>query len=824
MSRKRKAARTALSIADQQRRVRQVQQWQEHRDQRDDRLQEQQQLDNEDEQHASMMTVRLQQAFGDAVLTKAGKVPDASRQLPALLCRTFGTLKYGPQLQGSQATRTRTVTLGLRKFLRPSPVPLGVTAFGIEATFKAVSCYVSRVRVLGSLLANWYFIRELEHGRPLPDANARFFKNCLNAASGVPVDDEELAEAVPDFFGATGLQPRQNDLMATVGETSPIAVTQPLVYQSQEMATAAKNFIEIHYEHRFQTLIKWWLRKTVHALNMHQTATLFTKRVAKITSFLTCFDTRPTAESLLQYLRHLGVHNLYLHLVPLLDLCLSAPLPTATYSAKLTFLLLLQQEHLHADRREWEQLWSEVTEHVPEEEGDEYKKQRKALMSTKWPHAKGPPSEMSPLPKCSNKAAFIRVDQRAIRDMIKNFKGHCKGPWWFSAFAQPHSAQANIPCLRASRRWSSSEAGAFAALTRAGDPEFKCPWFVDTSFLTDGVQVKLVLVTSALDHAGPPGLQQLPSRGYQVSFAPQDLHTALERGTGIVRLEHLHDAPGCLDNVEVAAVDPGQVHIFDAVVADGNKWTRTNAPDLMQNESYRIIYTGDEYREKTLATLSEKQEVLRKRDTPYGAAVAAQMQTRRKTCDLEEYEDYCSTFAAVEEQLWTELLHDDRRLHRFKRYRAVQSTLEDMAERLAPASKGYDRTGKKRVVAFGSAGFKPQKGAASCPRKKFLRVLCCRVLVALTPEGHTTSKCPGCERKTRAGSDYRTRMCTTRPGATPCSLHPLTPTLWFNRDLSGATNIGLRFVYAVYGWQESYAPLDDDIEYEEEEEEVGVAE
>ena len=67
--------------------------------------------------------------------------------------------------------------------------------------------------------------------------------------------------------------------------------------------------------------------------------------------------------------------------------------------------------------------------------------------------------------------------------------------WWYDDVLHPFSKEANIKCLnnKTNVKYASTQEGFLESLKDDG-PD-KCPWMVGESFMTDGVQVKMLLVT-----------------------------------------------------------------------------------------------------------------------------------------------------------------------------------------------------------------------------------------------------------------------------------------------------------------------------------------
>ena len=161
------------------------------------------------------------------------------------------------------------------------------------------------------------------------------------------------------------------------------------------------------------------------------------------------------------------------------------------------------------------------------------------------------------------------------------------------------------------------------------------------------------------------------------------------------------------------------------------------------------------------------------------------------------WDEWKLTFSAlpVSGDVWDELLHVKRREHRFLRFRAIQRTVEQIAETIAPIKGGREKYGR-RLILFENGMWKSKRGCASAPLKKIVRATCQRSAVAMVPCAYSSQTCLGCGRLNRDGAGYRTKLCTTSSG---CSLHPHTPTLEYDRDLGARGVIGIRGVYVIAG-------------------------
>lgn len=148
---------------------------------------------------------RLLRCFGDSIRLKKGGLPSPIKGLVELTLRTWTALRYGKDV--SQETRDRTVTVGVQKVLRTICYVPGthvLTAESIQNKFIELSDYVSRVRVLASLLANFICLVSLDNNTDLPKADAQFFSACLSACRTSKGGNTSVHEAFQRFCTATG--------------------------------------------------------------------------------------------------------------------------------------------------------------------------------------------------------------------------------------------------------------------------------------------------------------------------------------------------------------------------------------------------------------------------------------------------------------------------------------------------------------------------------------------------------------------------------------------------------------------------------------------
>ncbi|KAG5184129.1 hypothetical protein JKP88DRAFT_244994 [Tribonema minus] len=661
--------------------------------------------------------------------------------------------------------------------------------------FTAVSDHASKVRVNASLLANWIFIRALDEDDTLPKADEAFFKACLSCCRGAATACLAVKQKFDEFSFATGI----------VAYPYMAGTTRVFENQATDMATAAKTFIQVHFDGRRETLVKWGLKVKLRS-RVTFTKKVFERRIGELCTFLLSTRSEMDVMAALRVeLQRLGFIDCFDSVEQLCAMTLD--FFDTDDPGKLRHLLELQEVFLTEDRLRYEAITSAAYAAYPKLHPKDTNKQARKVLLDKWAFYETPPRIMSPLPINHNTATFIRVCKKAICELFPKLKVHIADgdPWWFKAIMDPFSKKAGIPRLRnAFNKYARSEHGMFAALKMVREgKDLPVPWMIGPSFETDGKQIRLQLITSALEHPGVPGMLQLSKAGYRVSFADTTLEEVLERGDGVYNLRHIHTAAGLegFNDVTVTPVDPGQVATVKGVKIKGEHWRIENAADITFGDHPDVTFSSAEWETKTFTRKSKDVEMLRRRaDKPYGQALI-QLQTERKnTCDYVTFTRYCRTWSAACGAVWGEVLTSHRRGHRFLRFRAIQRTVEEVAERIAPIKGGRQKYGR-RIVMFEDGVWKPKKGCAAAPLKKIVRAVCQRSATVMIPCTWTTKTCLGCGYENEDGTDYRTRLCTTSHG---CLLHPHTPTVEFDRDQGARGVIGMRGVYVISGIWSAY--------------------
>jgi hypothetical protein len=737
---------------------------------------------------ANNLRNRLFKSFGDAIRRKDGQLPSHVKLLASLMLRTWGVLSRGKD--EVRPERIRTIPVGLATVLRDSPIE-GVTALTMAQRFTEVSDHASKVRVNASLLANFIFIRALTLGGGLPNADKAFFTACLSCCRGASTSSRAVVEEFAAFSAATGIT-----------AYPPMAgTTRVFENQATDMATAAGTFIEHQFHNRRTTLLKWGLKVRLRS-QIGVSDGVFKTRIGQLCTFLLCPGPRPTEEAIIAMLRELGFgEDSFDSVQQLCELVLG--FAARDDPSKLRHLLELQELFVTQDRLRYETVCSAAHAAFPLlHPEDTNKEARAAMIHREWAFFESPPSIMTPLPVCHNAATFIRLCKKSVCELFPRLKVCMEDgdPWWYRAIMDPFSKAAAITCLRSPlNKYARSEHGMFAGLRMMMDGEdLPAPWMVGPSFETDGKQIRLNLLTTALDHPGAPGLLELQNAGYNVSFSDTTLEQVLAKGDGVYNLRHVHTTAGLagFDGVTVTPVDPGQVCVVEGAHIPGTECRLENAAGVMFGPHQRVSFSGEDWQTKTFTKKSTTAEAYRRRPVkPFGQALELLRSERKKTCDLPTFVRYCVAWGIACPAIWAELLTAQRRGHRFLRFRAIQRTIEEIAEQVAPIKGGRELYGR-RVVMFEDGMWKSKKGCASAPTKKIVRAVCQRAAVIMVPAAYSSMTCVGCYHKTKKGASYRTRLCTTSPG---CLLHPHTPSIEFDRDFGAKAVIATRGVYVVSG-------------------------
>ena len=311
---------------------------------------------------------------------------------------------------------------------------------------------------------------------------------------------------------------------------------------------------------------------------------------------------------------------------------------------------------------------------------------------------------------------------------------------------------------------------------------------VGTSFQTDGIQVKLQL-TTLLSTSNPfSGSSELNKAGYiSLPRANDNIQGLISRGNGVYNITSVDPCEFLPEDTIFMSADPGQAKIINVTSSTSDVWMERDPKQMFDLSSY---ISEEEYRRYILATKSEEHEVRRKNNTEYGRSIDILGEKQKRTSCLETFLEYCKCWSTECEKIFAETLHRIRRIHRFTRFRKVQSKLARVADKYMGRLQD-----KCRVMMFGKASFKPQKGRASAPRKSMIREMASRGVVLMVDEFNTSKQCPGCKMNLTEDKERRIRSCKNFNVESPensCKLNSVSKEYEMDRDNVGSINIGFR--------------------------------
>ena len=708
--------------------------------------------------------------YPEKYLTKDGNIP--RKYKGTYCCQLFSRVKFGRNM--SQKLRMRTVSVGFR----------AATTDGKREAFQekvdtAVD-HLSRERVLASLFANFIFMERLQNGSAVPEPDRSFFKSCLSACINSRGGGTLNAD-FDRFCALTGLQrlqPPQN-----------LNLDQQREFEAGRMATATSTRVEHHTEKRRISITKWFLRGAMSRGDL-----VYKKYTAKLhnlaKAIITEFDGTPEYE---QALREKAL---------MIDPTVGAGAiiefarkekefsdgvrGDKTCLPKIRHLNWMFNTYASESRRRYDEVVYRAHLHSPGK-GREFGEKRHEFMQNELgvENMYAPPRDTALLPICSTGSVFIHIDMKTL-----GYWGllHSNDAWWFKSVLKPFSKEANIKCLKSGEnaKYASNEQGYLSSLSENGTD--KCPWMVGESFLTDGVQIKLLLVTLQQTRRAFSGSCELNEEGYnKLPRADVPLESLIREGRGVYNISSVTPSPNVPAGLVVMSADPGQAKVINVSSATSEIWSRKDPGAILQTST---CVFGDNYRRDTLASRSDEYETFRRVDQPYGKAIERLGNERKRTSCLATFIRYCKSWFTNGPALFEETLRKGRKLLRFGRHRATQSTLAKIADRYMGGVGGTCR-----VMLFGKASFRAQKGRASAPRKAMIREMASRGIVLMVGEHNTSKKCPGCLGDTVEDKERRIRSCRNFKVGSPeesCRLHPLTQEFQMDRDNVGSTNIGMR--------------------------------
>ncbi|CAN0207791.1 unnamed protein product [Pylaiella littoralis] len=626
--------------------------------------------------------------------------------------------------------------------------------------------HLSRVRVLASLFANFVFLSRLNDPDPaLQEPGEVFYRACLSACCDGPQGGEMNAE-FDEFPSLTGL----------VRLHTPIK-------PAGAMAASTQTRAKVHTEKRRISITRWFLLSVIKHTGGLEYKKYATKIYALAKFILTGFDGTPASISKVTE----GVSNID---PTTSDQDMGDVLGFA--NTELAFSVTVDDtsscaptiRHLHwmfdTYARESRDTYNDVVKRGSTQFPGKDKASKKAfgefIRKELAVKIKGvicaPPRDTAPLPLCSTRAVFVRIDHRTLKSWGFNTTND---PWWYSGVLSPFSRMTNVKCLRNAEctRYASTEEGFLSCLL--GDGPAKCPWMIGSSFLTGGLQVKLLLTTLASTRGAFPGSTALDEAGYNMlPRADVPIQELLSRRRGVYNV-----GPGAGKNHQrhVRAVrDLGPEGSATDVLNELVRF-REGLPEGHGCFTIRSLRNGAAIK-RTLRCIDQPSGPFQQEDLVYTnlPGVLQELVSQRPRPPERNAKQDKETLSLLQVQGYTEDTYMGK---------ATRTSAE-----------------KPRVMLFGKASFQAQKGRASAPRKAMIRAMAARGIVLMVNEYNTSKKCPGCFEDTYEDRERRIRGCKNFKIGSPeesYRLHPLTAEYEMDRDDVGSINIGMRGVGLLLG-------------------------
>ena len=247
-----------------------------------------------------------------------------------------------------------------------------------------------------------------------------------------------------------------------------------------------------------------------------------------------------------------------------------------------------------------------------------------------------------------------------------------------------------------------------------------------------------------------------------------------------------------LDSKKVIAVDPGRRDLFSACTVRLNGANSVESRHLDYNNTH---CSNKEYRNMAGFHASERRHARMLVKNPDIAAFYKDLPSM-KTTDLSQCQKHLEYFAANHTKATAMVLSKDHRNQHFNLRRAAQRTMDLICNRILGTSD-WDKY-KDIVVAFGSGSFShASKGHGPGPTKTIKRALARRCQVIHADEYNSSQLCSSCGSKLTDTPLPRHARAFTKPklswGLRRCENNEC-ESLYWNRDVNAARNIGWRFL------------------------------
>ncbi|CAN0333919.1 unnamed protein product, partial [Ectocarpus sp. 4 AP-2014] len=508
-------------------------------------------------------------------------------------------------------------------------------------------------------------MERLQNGSALPEPDRAFFKSCLSSCilsrggGSLNADFDRFSE----ITGLTRLVPPKS-----------MNLDQQREHEAQRMATATSTRATHHAEKRRISITRWFLRGRISRgdLDCKKYATKLYNLAEKI---ITNFDGTPEDTQKLRTMSRAidpGTDtNIIIDFAWQEKKFSDRDRGDGKSAETIKHLNWMFNTYVAESRRMYEEAVSRSHLFAPgkdkacRKKRDEFVKHE---LGEEFTYA--PPKDTAVLPICSTGAVFIYIDMKTLGSWGLL---HSNDAWWYKDVLRPFSKEANVKCLvnKENARYASSEHGYLSSLLESG-PD-KCPWMIGESFLTDGVQIKLLLKTLEHGRKAFSGSSELNEEGYnKLPRADVQLESLLGEGRGVYNISSLLKSTSIREDVVVMSADPGQAKVINVSSATARTWAKQD-PGVILKTSTCVF--GDDYRRDTLASRSDEYETFRRKGQPYGVAIDRLGNEKKRTSCLATFIQYCRRWCVNGPVLFRETLQTGRKFMRFDRFRATQKTL-----------------------------------------------------------------------------------------------------------------------------------------------------
>ena len=420
---------------------------------------------------------------------------------------------------------------------------------------------------------------------------------------------------------------------------------------------------------------------------------------------------------------------------------------------------------------------------------------------------------------CYNKVKqhFIRIDQKTLKEWEIDIRD--KNSWWLSSIVNVYNKSANIRELQREKflRTPNSVLSYVETADFSNKKEY-CPWIPGSSFLTDGIQFQLPLLT--IRPRETRGLDKLFNRGYtgfkQVEDSQSPINiNEIKKGIYCLGKDNILLNKEDLKNYNFLAVDPGRKRPMSTTIIKGEEipydWNDHQRAVIIDKsmDSNKYI-TNKEYYDLCGMTKRNQFELQRRqKNVEYNESINNLSNYDSKNIFSTDYTQEKLKYWNTERK---ELFMKYRLKLKFKTYSLTQSGLSQCCKNITHNfKKECIENGKLPVILFGNGSFSPGgSGYASVPRKPVIRNLATQFSIFITDEFNTSKKCPIIfkdiedeknQKKTNSSGD-RLRKCATVNEDTAVSFDTEdnennSETQERDRDSIGSVNIGQKGIYTI---------------------------